>query len=125
MKTRRQHLNSLQKHVKVARVIEDCVAKIKQDIPVLEQLFDCKTGLCNQQLIVEIMKYVEKKVGPALKKSVDKLQLVRAILKEIFPHLSEDQMGVVEKQIEFILDNVDVRGNFFSSAIAIAKSLLF
>jgi polyribonucleotide nucleotidyltransferase len=126
MKTRQRRLNALEKHVKVARVIEDCVKKIKDDIPVIEQLFDGKTGLVNQQLIHEIMKFVEKKVGGSLKKSVDKCQLVRSILKELFPHLSEDQMSIIEKQIEYILDNVDVRGrHFFSSAIALAKSLLF
>jgi hypothetical protein len=125
MKTRQRRLNALEKHVKVARVIEDCVKKIKDDIPVLEQLFDSRTGLVNQQLIHEVMKFVEKKVGPSLKKSVDKCQLVRSILKELFPHLSEDQMVVVEKQIEYILDNSDIRGNFFSSGVQLIKSLLF
>jgi hypothetical protein len=60
-----------------------------------------------------------------LKKSVDKCELVRSILKELFPHLTEDQFSIIKKQIEFILDNVDVRGNFFSSGIALVKSLLF
>jgi predicted thioredoxin/glutaredoxin len=121
VKTKKK-LNSLQKHVRICSIVDSAIDKFRKEIPRIEQLLD--NGCVNQNLVLEIMVYVESQLDKELSKYIDKNSVLTQIIDSIFPGLSVSQKAILEKQIEFILENKQLKKRWRARIYSFFRSLV-
>jgi len=88
----------------------------------IKELIDYESHKLSPQLVTDLCTFVEAEIGASKYKGeeIDRAELVKAIMKDVFPDFSDQEMAFLDEAIQFTLDH-----NLISKKSCLGKALSF